>query len=85
MYTVDEKGNKKPIRKERFVPPTAMAQRRLAPTRENYGSGKTYPKWLYWVLGALALVLIVMLVKWALKSSDKSASMAQQRFGFRFY
>lgn len=79
MYTVDEKGNKKPIR-EQFQPP--QPQRTV---RENYGSGKTTPKWLYWVLGALAVVLVIMLVAWAMKSSNKSANMAQQRFGFRFY
>lgn len=74
MYTVDEKGNKKPVR-ETYIP-----QRNV---RENYGSG-TCPKWVMWVLLSLAVVAIVMLVMWALKP-NKSAAMAQQRWGFRFY
>ena len=79
MYLVDEKGNKKPIN-ENFQ----QFNRPFKDVRENYGDDKKFPKWLYWVLIAVAVIVIILVVYWIFKPKSL-ANMAQQRFGFRFY
>jgi cobalamin biosynthesis Mg chelatase CobN len=90
MYTVDANGKKKKLSAESFRGPSETTQRRRAPVRENYGSDKKKcPTWLYWVLGAVAIVILFLLIWWLTKKGRKRQSMASggamQKFGFRFY
>ena len=92
MYFVNHNGKKKI---ETFRNPSEMTQRRRAPIVENYGSGKKKcPGWLYWVLGGVALLVLIILTVWLIMSKRKKGSYtkagspggaAMQRFGFRFY
>ena len=84
MYTVDENGNKKKI--EQFRGPPESAQ---APVREHFKENYTHnkkkcPMWLYWVLGGVALAIILLLIWWLTKSG-RSESKTTETFGFRFY
>ena len=86
MYTVDTNGNKKKIVTESFQDPIRE------PYTENYTSGKKKcPIWLYWVLGAVALLAIIMLIWWLTKKGrdhdggTMNSGEVSQRFGFRFY
>ena len=69
MYYVDKNGNK--IRKEPFQNPSEMAQLRRAPVRENYTGSKKCPVWLYWVLGGIALIVLIVLITMWLKPKKK--------------
>jgi len=96
-------GKKVKAQFENFKSLSEESQLRRAPIRESYQhpsvehyNKKKCPVWLYAVLGGSALVLIVLLVVWFVRSRGEKHQVASSpdlspspsathRFGFRFY
>lgn len=83
MYQYDNENRKVPV--EHYTPKKSV---RFANTVEHYGSGGKDNKWLWIVLGVVAVLLLVFLVVMMMrKHRHDSVSLpdATAGFGFRFY
>lgn len=104
MYFVDQNGNKIRRSNSSFSSlPHKQEQRRSAVENFGYaaasgnGNGKSNdskcPVWVYWVLGGIGVVLLIVLILCFVyrkkesygSSSSSPMGYGHERFGFRFY